>query len=1062
MNMRYLVIFLAASLLTCFRPALADDTDLFVQPNGTGEPPDVLFVIDNAANFDANSTENCVIEGSATAMSGKVGGIEQCALYNVISGLNPGSVNIGIMVYNANGVVDFQGVACVTIVSSKPGGCLVYPMRLMDDTNKASLMAWIRSWKTTGNGAGYIKANSEATGGSMQEAWAYYNGHTGLSGKNYVDAMPPSTCNKYIIFIGNSFNNSGSPGDQTGNAGPQNALNGTNPTSGMNASPAATLIQRTVMTPTLTTTCGTATLGNPHENNGYYADEWSRYMKAHDITTYTIGVLGAGCQADYSGLLKNTAAEGGGKYFETRNTAELVAALNAALSEMIANNSVFASVSLPVTVTTQGFYLNQVFIGMFRPDTNALPRWFGNLKQYRLGRPAGQTSGLELQDARTPAQSAISSSGSGFIAECALSYWTPTVDDAYWGNYLVEDANCIGHSGKSNTPDGNRVEKGGQGYLLRGSPTATFITRNMKTCDASCSSIVNFDTTQTAVITKTKLGDGAMTDQAQTDLINWARGLNNGGDETFVLATAKRPSVHGDVVHSRPVALNYADDVNPQVVVFYGANDGALRAVNGNRATAIGSVAAGAELWSFMPPEYYDKIKRERDNNVTVAYYGNPVTSPAPLPKPYGFDGPVAADVVNGVGGHRWIFASMRRGGRAIYAFDVSNLNTDTSSPTLLWKKGCPNMGDDTGCSTGYTGIGQTWATPQVLRTTGHGPLLLVSGGYDSCEDADPDTCTSSNKGSKIYVMDATDGSALKTFDLSSVNGGHGVVADVFVVTDRNTGLAKWAYAADLDGNVWRISGATANQEFGSSDPATWTITRIAALGCDNGNATCSHRRKFMFSPDVVEKPVGSGIYYILIGSGDREKPLLNYTNAYGTANYFFMVKDQPADPCWIPVTNDGSGNCTGTEPLELSTLAHIDVDTDADVLAAKGWYLDLNPHEQVVTSAITVFGTTTFSTHTPTVPAAGACESDLGTARVYNILFTNAAAKAPNVNRSAEISGGGLPPSPVAGRVRLDDGTIVPFLIGGDPNSPLQGGEPTPTSLNQLPKSITYWFIHK
>ena len=63
-------------------------------------------------------------------------------------------------------------------------------------------------------------------------------------------------------------------------------------------------------------------------------------------------------------------------------------------------------------------------------------------------------------------------------------------------------------------------------------------------------------------------------------------------------------------------------------------------------------------------------------------------------------------------------------------------------------------------------------------------------------------------------MIDADTGAKLKEFDLSSVNGGRGVAADVFVVPDGNTGHAKWAYAIDLGGNVWRISGATANVPF--------------------------------------------------------------------------------------------------------------------------------------------------------------------------------------------------------------------------------------------------------
>jgi type IV pilus assembly protein PilY1 len=1075
MQIRRLSIFLAASLLAAIRPAMAEDTDLFVRASDAAQPPDVLLVIDNAASFSADASETCVIDGTPTLLSGKAGGIEQCALYTTIDALDPGSVNIGIMVYRDASVRDFQGVACEKIVNNMPGGCLVYPMQLMTAANKAVLLAWIKSWKLT-SGIGNIKANAQATGGAMQEAWAYYNGRIGLSGVDYASIRPPTACSKYIIFIGNSFGSSGTPGDQNNNFGPQSALDGTNSTARMNAFPAATTAERAIMTPTSTTSCGTATLGNPHNQKGYYTDEWARYMYAHGITTFTIGLIGPSCQADYVALLTNTAKVGGGKYFETQNTQELKDALGAALGAMIARNSVFASVSLPVSVSTQGYYLNQVFIGMFRPDRTALPRWVGNLKQYRLGRPAGQTTGIELQDARTPAQPAISIARTGFIDTCALSYWTPSTADSYWETYT--GSTCVGFTGSSNTPDGDVVEKGGHGYKLRGSAAATSMSRNMKTCySATCSAVADFDTGNTA-ITKSLLGDSAMTDQSRTDLINWARGLNNNAEQTNIASTAVRPSVHGDVIHSRPVAINYGSEATPEVVVFYGANDGALRAVNGNRSTSIGSVAAGAELWSFMPPEFYGHISRLRDNLQSIAYAGNPVVSPAPLPKPYGFDGPVTADVVDGVGGHKWIFATMRRGGRAVYAFDVTDLNSDTASPTLKWKIGCSTpIGDDSGCASGWENMGQTWSTPDVFRTaaTGNPPMLVMGGGYGgACEDADPMTCTASSKGDSIYVIDADTGAKLREFNLSASplnNGGRGVVADVFVVpvsfTNRN---AKWIYAIDLGGNVYRISGTSANAPIGASAPADWTITRIASLACDDGTTGCSNKRKFMMMPDVVELPPVTGLYYLLFGSGDREKPLGNKTadvadgqywpSAYATTNYFFAIKDKPTDPCWNPT----DVACSGHEPLTIDdSLAEIDVATDAEFAAAKGWYLPLNAHEQVVTSAITLFGITTFSTHTPHVPAANSCDSTTGTARVYNVRYDTAAPRLGRTDRSAIIDGGGLPPSPVGGLVKLDGETKpVPFLIGGEADSPLEGGNPSGPSTATLPKSTTYWYIGK
>ena len=1088
MNASFRTVVLAAALLLMQGRVAAEDIELFVNRNADTDPPNVLFVIDNGANFSADAaTGTCELADEAgvlatNSLAGTAGGIEQCALHYVIEQLPAGSVNIGVMVYNDPNVVDFLGDHCRGNVSNTPGGCLVYPMQLMDDGNKEEILSWIRSWRaTSGSVPGQIKGNTKRTGSSMQEAWAYYQGRTGLSGANYADLMPDPSCNRYIIYIGNSSESSGSPGDQTGNFGPANALEGTNPTGGMNAYPLATATQRIPITRTLTTSCGTVNLGaGPHENNGYYADEWARYLnQTHDVTTYTIGVLNLRfCQASYAGTLTSMASVGGGKYFPTTNFDELVIALQTALSEMLAKNSVFASVSLPVSVNPQGTYLNQVYIGMFRPDEFARSRWYGNLKQYRLGIVDGA---LRLLDARVPDQPAISGADDGFLSPCARSFWTPTTDDTYWQTYKTNLPFCAPHPAVSNTPDGNLVEKGAQGYTLRGSRTATSISRNLKTCNASCgATLAPFNDGNTA-ITKTLLGDAAMTDAQRTALIDWARGVNNRGDEVdtdnlpLAAATAMRPSVHGDVLHSRPVAINYGNPENipPQVVVFYSGNDGVLRAVNGNRSAAIGSVPAGHEMWSFMPPEFYPHINQLRSNSQEIFFHGEedtPENRGTRLEKPYGLDGALTSYEF---GNETWIFAGMRRGGRMVYAFDVSDITTDVDSPTLKWRIGCDAAGNCT--SSDIADIGQTWSAPVVMKTAGYyetvtvgtvstnvpQPLIIMGGGYDACEDSDPHSCPGPSntalKGNRIFVLDADTGDVITSFATDRP-----VVGDVFVVSNPETGLAQWAYATDTGGNVYRISGATANTPFAATAPTAWQITKIAALGCADGG-TCSANRKFLFAPDVVVEPApNSGTHIVLVGSGDREKPTLTYESAYATQNYFFMIKDVPADSTWL--TTD-MGNCD--DAICLDALFEIernaDTPSDSDLAARKGWYLELAQHEQVVTSAITVFGSVTFSTHIPYVPEEGACDPDIGTANVYNVRFANAAPSRPNAtDRYEEIEGGGLPPSPVAGQVRLDDGTIVPFIIGADPRSPLEGGLPVGPAFSTLPKSITYWYIEK
>lgn len=1028
----------------------AEDIDLFVgRPVSAAEAPNLLLILDNGANFSSSAPfTGCPgVANWPTALIGTTGGIEQCALYKVVEALEPGSVNLGIMVFNGVDIPECTG---------NNGGCLARPIVSMTDANKTALLDWIRGWKTSGKtelDSVNIKSNSNKNGSVMQEAWAVFAGRTGLSGQDYSSRQAPTTCGtNFVVFVGNAYNNNGTPGEG-GSASPKDALEGslTGSAQLVNASPAANTVQRTLIQGPIPVSCetsGSFTFSTSnHEQNGFYADEWSRYMKSQGIVTYSVGLLGPGCKQSYEALLSSMATEGGGKFFRTTNYQELLDAFGTTISEIQAKNSAFASVSLPVSVSAQGSYLNQVFIGMFRPEK--APRWQGNLKQYKLGF-AG--SSLKLLDADD--QSAVSSADTGFIAECARSFWTPpkstSGDNLYWAG--LQDANCINYSAKSETPDGNIVEKGAQGYKLRAvSPAA----RVVKTCGSTCVETLSDFNSSNAAITAAALG---VSEANRSDLINWARGLNVDGEVIGHSSTGEaipaneatsmmRPSAHGDVVHSRPVAIDFATSGSPEVVVFYGANDGMLRAINGNRdgGKTIGGKDPGEELWAFVAPESYGLFARLRANTDFVKFPN--VTDGSP--KSYGFDGAVTA---HRTASETLIYAGMRRGGRMMYAFDVSI----PESPKLKWRIGCPLLAADTGCVDGFSGIGQTWATPTVLTSAGYvttgdqpqpKPMLIIGGGYNSaCEDLDTTTNCDRANGSSIYVLDADEGTLLKSFLTEG-----GVVGDITVVKNSQ-GLAMYAYAADLSGNLYRISGGV-NSPIGAVTPDNWTITTIARLGGSGVD-----RRKFMFGPDVV---VDSGVHYVLLGSGDREKPILDYANASAVNNYFFMVKDQPTDTSWL---SSERATC-GADVLCLGSLYPIsssDMPDQATIDAKKGWYLALDTREKVVTSALTIFGTVYFSTHRPMdVISDQACSPDLGETRAYAIRFDNAA-PISGTRRYEDLVGDGLPPSPVAGLVTLDNGAVVPFCIGCNPSSPLESKEPPMPQIATQPKARVFWNIER
>ena len=1029
-------------------PAHSEDIDLFSEPDPTPTTlPNVLIILDNSANWNTAFTA------------------EKAALVSIFNSLPANKFRVGLMMFTETGSDN-----------PNPGGAYVRgALRTMNATTRGLYADMINAFDRNGD-----KGNGRALGLAMAEAYRYYSGgdvYGGIKKKrdyaantggdaatDLVHALPGSalasssatrysspildSCQKnFIIYIGNT-------------------------TAGGNVAKDSN--SETTESGNMLTAAGGSTTQIPISPVGdsyNYSNEWARFMKSTSplsISTYTIDVAMAGGDPNNSALLRSMAAEGAGKYFfingeDATVGGEIERALNNILSEIQSVNSVFASVSLPVSVNTQGTYLNQVYIGMFRPNGDAAPRWTGNLKQYKLGQVG---TALKLLDAsNAPAINNLT----GFITECARSYWTPTATDAYWGfmswpggtTFCLPTGAAADTYKNSNSPDGNIVEKGAQAYMLR-STTA----RNMKTCGAtmaSCSSLVAFDSTSASTAAL-----GAADATEQTALINYAKGLDTGlpADENVngVTAAEKRPSAHGDVVHSRPVAVNFGTDGSPQVVVFYGANDGALRAVNGNRSGSIGGIAAGDEMWSFMPPEFYGKIKRLRENLIPVRYATGLASPASAQPKPYGMDGPITA--FKGASS-TYVYASMRRGGRAIYGFDVTNSLTTPTSPGLLWRIGCAGS-SDTDCTTDMSGIGQTWSSLKPFTTAGYGSgsstLLIFGGGYDTCEDHDAsgvnNNCTSTSKGHFVYVVDATSGAVVKAFDLDAALGtsasgrSRGVVADVTLVRDGD-GQLIYGYTADLGGNVYRLTFA--------GPPADWTVRQIAALGCDS-TAACTANRKFMFAPSVVALPDGYGI---MIGSGDREKPLseATYPGATSVANHFFMFHDKPALTAGT-VTGTWPGNNTCGAAIicraSLWPITDASTPTTAQLLTKSGWYLALASKEQVVTSAVTIFGVVTFSTHQPAAVATGTCNSNLGTTRVYNINYTNAASANGTANRYEDVAGDGLPPSPVAGQVTLDNGRTVPFCIGCSPDSPLEGKLPTSMSGVVQPKGRLYWYIQK
>jgi type IV pilus assembly protein PilY1 len=844
---------------------------------------------------------------------------------------------------------------------------------------------------------------------------------------------------------------------------------------------------------TFTTTAAapTGTFSAPTSAKTRYLDEWARFLHQTDVSpasgrqnasTFTIDVFKDQQDLDETSLLISTALAGGGKYFKASDENAITNALRKIFSEIQSVNSVFASSSLPVSVNTQGTYLNQVFMGMFRPEGGASPRWPGNLKQYKFKMFNGV---LRLADKN--GDEAISST-TGFVTPCADSFWT-TDTGQYWnfggslalGDCSAQDSafpSAGSTSVYSDGPDGEVVEKGGASQRLRGvySSGGTLVSsstnyslctgtdtpsiascRMLKTCDGSsttsCTTLTSFDTTNTAInATTLNLADASQKD----NLINWTRGQDvdnenaNLDGSLLPITNEMRPSVHGGVVHSQPAVVDFGGTTG--TIAFYGADDGVFHAVDGGQTDT-----EGVELWGFVAPETYSKLNRLRTNSPPVAFPGVS-GSPSPTPKEYFFDGAIGVYQKSGT---VWIYPSMRRGGRSIYAFDV----TDPASPVLKWRKGCftSDTTDDSVCSTDWTGIGQTWSSPQIAYLSGYvdgssnlKPVLIFGGGYDLCEDTNSQTrcATTPRKGANIWFVDADTGDNLRTYPTH-----YSVPGDLALLKDSN-GIVTYVYASDTGGNVYRINVGPTDTT--GTTFTSWSNNSAASQTILASLAETNHARKFINGPSVVPT---ADYNAVMIGSGDREHPLetdyacgsYSVTAGNYVTNQFYMLIDTPAGYPSPTVTASAlvdvtSGTVTSETVSGVTTITNV----TAGASSTKGWRFNFGQCEQTVNEALTIAGITYFGTNTPTSTGGTSCTADLGIARGYAVEYLTGA------GASAEYVGGGMPPSPVAGVVDVD-GTKVPFCIGCiDPtaanSSALQGGkvEINPTGSRYR----AYWYI--
>jgi type IV pilus assembly protein PilY1 len=585
--------------------------------------------------------------------------------------------------------------------------------------------------------------------------------------------------------------------------------------------------------------------------------------------------------------------------------------------------------------------------------------------------------------------------------------------------------------------------------------------------------------------TQELLGDVAYvtTDDDREELFDWMLGEDIHGleDVPSLSADGRRFAFH-DPLHSSATAITFGGtEADPVIKLFVGTNDGGLRAVN---------ATTGAEEWVFYPQATMLNQQRLKDNFAGKHIYGLD-GNPAVWLNDRNGNGVIEAGsdansdgiIDETEGDFVKIYIGMRRGGRNLYAVDVTpsaaltsadKTAIDTIPPTYMWR-----IEGGTG---NYIGLGQTWSTPKITNvvfgtdTAGEAiskKALVFAGGYDTIQDGG---FGPGGDGNGIYFVDPYDGSLmfvisgrdhLVSNQLLVTGMDYPIPSDLALMDTTGDGATDRIVVGDTGGNMWRVDiepDLTAG--VASLSPVVGNLASVS------NNLDPLDKRKFFYPPDVVRVTDGaysaSGEYDLVVTvSGNRSHPLdktvqdrvfafrdthvarFSDSDSDGMADGYTTLQGPLADPV------------TAGDLLDVTDTVDFSADpAKADLANANGWYIDLDSDgEKGLATPVILGGQLFFTTYFPEdVIDADTCSIIEGVGRLYglNVLTGAAAQNFDGVGDDTNLTksdrtlslGSGIPSQAVP----IFQAEGVTLLIGG-------GGGATAVNPNiGLPRFRTYW----
>ncbi|MHC1698472.1 MAG: pilus assembly protein [Geobacteraceae bacterium] len=695
-------------------------------------------------------------------------------------------------------------------------------------------------------------------------------------------------------------------------------------------------------------------------------------------------------------------SHGRGGYFNVANAQELAEALTKLINNIVLEaDTSFVAPVVPVSPENRTYSGSRVYMGFFKPITQSY--WQGNLKKY------GINSNNNITDENSLVANYVDLDGNGYDDNTGLALPSWAINGTF---------KATATSFWSSAADGGAVDSGGAGNVLL---TRDFSTspRNIFTYTGTNTNLTNasnaFSKTNAAITTGIL---GVSDDTAKNKLVDFVYGIDTYDENGNGNTTEKRSWILGDVLHSKPLIVNYAaytfsssnesDCSVNKSMIFVGANDGMLHAFKD---------CDGSEAWAFIPPDLLANLKHIP--GLTHTYFADS------SPNVYVYDADNDGDIETANGDKVIVIFGQRRGGGtnasptrgSYYTLDVSA----PAVPVFLWSIDRTAKTKDTTITamTDYSELAETWSEPKLVKMKIGGSdkiVAFVGAGYDNAyEDSrygatqtfsgtgtvnfadlgtgaitSSGTSTSSSQGRGVYAIEIADlnsgapvftnsGNKIRGFTHAEyANMAFSFPGEITALDMDNNGYTDRLYASDAGGNIWRFNVADTN-------PSSWAATKIFSANPGSGGASDTGRKIF-YKPSAVVEPGNLAILYF--GTGDREHPL-----NWNVVDRLYALKDRGQSTAMVESNLvDVTLDLLQTTTVASGAGSISDLLTNLNAADKYGWYikLDENSGEKVLAPPTVFNKVAYFTTYAPnTTVAPDPCQTgNLGTARLYAVDY--------------------------------------------------------------------------